>query len=42
MPRPYGFPPDAPSERVAIMRRALADALQDPELVAEAARTSGT
>ena len=36
--RPYVFPPDVPKERVEVMRKALAAALQDPELVAEAAR----
>jgi tripartite-type tricarboxylate transporter receptor subunit TctC len=36
--RPYVFPPDVPKERVEVMRRAFAEALQDPELVAEAAR----
>jgi tripartite-type tricarboxylate transporter receptor subunit TctC len=36
--RPYAFPPDVPKERVAIMRKAFADALADPALVAEAAR----
>jgi tripartite-type tricarboxylate transporter receptor subunit TctC len=34
--RPYVFPPDVPSERVAIMRKAIADAVHDPELIAEA------
>ena len=36
--RPYALPPDVPSERVAIMREALAAALRDSDLVAEAAR----
>jgi tripartite-type tricarboxylate transporter receptor subunit TctC len=36
--RPYVFPPGVPKERVALMRKAFADALKDPELVAEAAR----
>jgi tripartite-type tricarboxylate transporter receptor subunit TctC len=36
--RPYVFPPDIPAERVAIMRKAFADAVKDPELMAEAAR----
>ena len=34
--RPYVFPPDVPKERVAIMRKAIADAVRDPELLAEA------
>jgi tripartite-type tricarboxylate transporter receptor subunit TctC len=34
--RPYVFPPDVPKERVAIMRKAIADAARDPELLAEA------
>jgi tripartite-type tricarboxylate transporter receptor subunit TctC len=34
--RPYVFPPDVPAERVAIMRKAIADAVRDPELIAEA------
>ena len=34
--RPYAFPPDVPRVRVDIMRKAFADALKDPELVAEA------
>jgi tripartite-type tricarboxylate transporter receptor subunit TctC len=36
--RPYVFPPGVPQERVATMRKALADALNDPALIAEAAR----
>ncbi len=36
--RPYAFPPDVPQERVAVMRKAFADALADPALIAEAAR----
>ncbi len=34
--RPYAFPPDVPADRVALMRRAMEDAVKDPELVAEA------
>jgi tripartite-type tricarboxylate transporter receptor subunit TctC len=34
--RPYVFPPEVPAERVDIMRRAIAAAARDPELVAEA------
>jgi tripartite-type tricarboxylate transporter receptor subunit TctC len=30
------FPPGVPSERVATMRKAIADAARDPELLAEA------
>jgi tripartite-type tricarboxylate transporter receptor subunit TctC len=33
--RPYVFPPEVPKDRVAIMRKAIADAVRDPELVAE-------
>jgi tripartite-type tricarboxylate transporter receptor subunit TctC len=36
--RPYVLPPDVPADRVALMRKAFADALKDPELVAEADR----
>ena len=35
--RPYVFPPEVPRERVDIMRKAIADAVHDPELLAEAA-----
>ena len=34
--RPYVFPPDVPKDRVEIMRNAIADAVKDPELFAEA------
>jgi tripartite-type tricarboxylate transporter receptor subunit TctC len=34
--RPYVFPPDVPAERIAIMRNAIAAAVRDPELLAEA------
>ena len=34
--RPYVFPPEVPRERVEIMRKAIADAAHDPELIAEA------
>jgi tripartite-type tricarboxylate transporter receptor subunit TctC len=34
--RPYVFPPDVPKDRVDILRKALADAAKDPELIAEA------
>jgi tripartite-type tricarboxylate transporter receptor subunit TctC len=34
--RPYVFPPDVPKERVELMRRAIAEAVKDPELIAEA------
>lgn len=37
--RPYVLPPGVPADRVAIMRKAFADALRDPELLADAART---
>jgi tripartite-type tricarboxylate transporter receptor subunit TctC len=35
--RPYVFPPEVPQQRVDIMRKAIADAAHDPQLVAEAA-----
>ena len=35
--RPYVFPPEVPKDRVDIMRKAIADAVHDPELLAEAA-----
>jgi len=34
--RPYVLPPETPKEIVAIMRKAVADAVKDPELIAEA------
>ena len=34
--RPYIFPPDVPTSRVTTMRKAIADTVADPELVAEA------
>jgi tripartite-type tricarboxylate transporter receptor subunit TctC len=34
--RPYAFPPDTPKDRVALMRRAIAETVKDPELMAEA------
>ncbi len=34
--RPYVFPPDVPKDRVEIMRKAIAAAARDPDLVAEA------
>jgi tripartite-type tricarboxylate transporter receptor subunit TctC len=34
--RPYLFPPDVPKDRIDFMRKALADAVKSPELVAEA------
>jgi tripartite-type tricarboxylate transporter receptor subunit TctC len=36
--RPYVLPPDTPPALVALMRKAFADAVKDPELVGEAAR----
>src|SRR5204863_9187775 len=36
--RPYVLPPDVPKDRVEVMRKALADALADPDLIGEAAR----
>ncbi len=38
MGRPFFAPPDMAPERVALLRRAFDAAMQDPELVAEAAR----
>jgi len=35
--RPYVFPPDVPKDRVDILRKAIADAAHDPDLIAEAA-----
>jgi tripartite-type tricarboxylate transporter receptor subunit TctC len=37
--RPYVLPPETPMERVQVMRRALAEAIKDPDLVAESDRT---
>jgi tripartite-type tricarboxylate transporter receptor subunit TctC len=34
--RPYVVPPGVPADRVAILRKAFADAVRDPDLVAEA------
>src|SRR5580692_8444562 len=34
--RPYVFPPDVPQDLVGTMRKAIADAVRDPDLVAEA------
>jgi tripartite-type tricarboxylate transporter receptor subunit TctC len=36
--RPYVLPPDSPPALVALMRKAFADAVNDPDLVAEAER----
>jgi tripartite-type tricarboxylate transporter receptor subunit TctC len=36
--RPYVLPPDVPKDRVDLMRRALAAAARDPDLIAEAAK----
>lgn len=35
--RPYVFPPDVPNDRVNVMRKAIAEAVHDPRLIAEAA-----
>jgi hypothetical protein len=35
--RPYVFPPNVPQDRVEVMRKAIAAAARDPDLVAEAA-----
>ena len=37
--RPYVLPPEVPAERVQTLRKALADAVKDPELIAEADKT---
>lgn len=34
--RPYVLPPEVPGDRVQTLRKALADAVKDPELIAEA------
>jgi tripartite-type tricarboxylate transporter receptor subunit TctC len=36
--RPYVMPPDTPKEIVGLMRKAFADAVRDPDLIAEAER----
>lgn len=36
--RPYAFPPDVPPQRVALMRRAMEEAVKDSELIAEAGK----
>src|SRR3981081_1387388 len=36
--RPYVFPPDVPHDRVETLRKAFAETLQDPALIAEAPR----
>jgi tripartite-type tricarboxylate transporter receptor subunit TctC len=36
--RPYLFPPDVPADRVAFMRKAIADTVNSADLVAEAQR----
>lgn len=38
--RPLAAPPETPSERVAALRKALLDTLNDPELLADAERAS--
>jgi tripartite-type tricarboxylate transporter receptor subunit TctC len=35
--RPYAFPPEVPKDRIDIMRKAIAAAAHDPQLLAEAA-----
>lgn len=39
MGRPFVAPPDVPRERIEALRSAFAQALKDPELIAEAAKT---
>ena len=36
--RPYALPPGTPRERVEVMRKAFAETVRDPELIAEADR----
>lgn len=36
--RPYAFPPGVPQDRVSVIRKAMADAAHDPQLLAEASR----
>jgi len=36
--RPYVMPPEVPPERVAAVRKAVAEAVRDPELISEASR----
>jgi tripartite-type tricarboxylate transporter receptor subunit TctC len=36
--RPYVFPPGVPKDRVELLRKAIADAAKDPELLADAER----
>jgi tripartite-type tricarboxylate transporter receptor subunit TctC len=36
--RPYALPPGTPKERVEVMRKAFAETVHDPELIAEADR----
>jgi tripartite-type tricarboxylate transporter receptor subunit TctC len=36
--RPYVLPPGVPADRVALMRKAVAAAVKDPELIADAAK----
>jgi tripartite-type tricarboxylate transporter receptor subunit TctC len=40
MGRPYLMPPSVPADRVAIMRKALADTFKDPGFVADSKRMS--
>ena len=37
--RPYLFPPGVPKDRVALLRKAIAETVKDPDLIAEAAKT---
>jgi tripartite-type tricarboxylate transporter receptor subunit TctC len=37
--RPYVFPPDVPKDRVQFMRQAIAKAVNDPDLLAEAGKS---
>jgi tripartite-type tricarboxylate transporter receptor subunit TctC len=37
--RPYVLPPDTPKDRLALLRKAFADTLKDPEFIADATKT---
>jgi tripartite-type tricarboxylate transporter receptor subunit TctC len=38
--RPFTLPPATPKDRVQVLRKAFADALKDPELLAEAKKAN--
>jgi tripartite-type tricarboxylate transporter receptor subunit TctC len=37
--RPYLFPPGVPKDRVALLRKAIAETVKDPDLIADAAKS---